>query len=135
MSAVPENPLEEALVRAKKNPMSRREFYSLLLESDLVVVGRIEGREFSDWDGELCPDEKLQLGRVEYKGLRCVACFTSIARLQAGIDRTTAYVVLNARALFQMTRGLPFILNMGSELAKEFSAEEIDALLDPKNSN
>ena len=68
MSADPENPLEEALVRAKKNPMSRREFYSVLLESDLVVVGRIEGREFSDLGGALRPDEKLQLGRVEYKG-------------------------------------------------------------------
>ena len=34
-----------------------------------------------------------------------------------------------------MTRGLPFILNMGSELAKEFSSEEIDGLLDPKSLN
>jgi hypothetical protein len=135
VSFIPETPLEEAFLRAQKNAMSRREFNRMLLDSDLIVVGRIEGREFSDIGGALRPGEKLKLGLVEHNGQRWIPCFTSTSRLEAGIEQNTAYVVLSARALFQMTRGLPVLLNMGSEVGKEFSPEEIDALLDPNSFN
>jgi hypothetical protein len=132
MSFEPENPLEEALVRANKNAMTRREFKRLILDGDLVVVGRVEGREFSDADGTLRPGEKLKLGLVERNGQRFIPCFTSKARLEAGIAQHTAYVVLKGRAVFEMTRGVPILLNMGSEAGMEISADEIDGLLDPK---
>jgi SseB protein N-terminal domain len=129
VSFEPENPLEEALVRSDKNPMARREFRLLFLESDIVVIGRVEGREFSDEDGPLRPGEKLKLGLIEYKGLRCVPCFTSTTRLAAGIEQHTAYVTLKGRALFQLARGVPVMLNIGSELGKGFSPDEIDEIL------
>jgi hypothetical protein len=132
MSFVPENPLEEALLRAGKNAMTRREFKRLLLDSDLVVVGRVEGREFSQEGGALRPGEKLKLGLVERGGQRCIPCFTSNARLKAGIEQHTAYVTLKGRALFEMTRGVTVILNMGSELGWEFTPDAIDDLLDRK---
>jgi hypothetical protein len=135
MSFIPETSLEEAFLRAQKNPMSRREFNRMLLDSDLIVVGRIEGREFSEIGGTMRQGEKLKLGLVEHNGQRWIPCFTSTARLEAGIEQNTAYVVLNGRALLQMTRGLPVLLNMGSEIGKEFSTEEIDALLDPNSFN
>ncbi|HEX4861363.1 MAG TPA: SseB family protein [Rhizomicrobium sp.] len=133
MSFVPENPLEEALLRANKNAMTRREFKRLLLDSDLVVVGRVEGREFSEGESALRPGEKLKLGLVERGGQRCIPCFTSTARLKAGIAQHTAYVTLKGRALFEMTRGVPVILNMGCEVGKDLTPDEIDDMLDPKS--
>ena len=45
MLFIPENELEQALVRAVKEPASAPDFYRLLLESQLLVLGTAEGRE------------------------------------------------------------------------------------------
>ena len=43
MLFIPENELEKALVRAVKEPQSAPAFYRLLLSSDLLVLGTVEG--------------------------------------------------------------------------------------------
>ena len=45
--------------------------------------------------------------------------------------RKQNYLTLNGRALLEMTRGAPFILNPGSDYGKELLPEEIASLLDP----
>ena len=40
MAFVPENPLEEALMSAVGDPLARPAFYRLLMESELLVLGR-----------------------------------------------------------------------------------------------
>jgi len=131
MSFVPENPLEEAIVRANKSAMTRREFYRLLLESDLVVIGRIEGRDPLSDRATLAPGEKLQIASATHEGRKFVPVFSSMTRLEAHLQKTAEYVTLNGRALFEITRGSAFLLNPGSEFGKELSAEEISSLLDP----
>jgi hypothetical protein len=132
MSFEPENPLEEALMRAHKNPMSRREFHRLLLESDLIVIGRIEGREDSPAPTPLMPGEKLQVASFLENGRRYVPVFTSMTRLQAYLERTAGYVTLNGRTLLEATRGNTLLLNLRADFGRELLPEEIDALLDPK---
>ena len=45
MPFISENKLEEALVAAVKNPAAAPDFYRLLLESDLLVLGTVEGQD------------------------------------------------------------------------------------------
>ena len=45
MPFIPENELERALVAAVNNPAAAPEFYRLLLQSDLLVLGTVEGQE------------------------------------------------------------------------------------------
>jgi hypothetical protein len=132
MSFEPENPLEEALMRANRNPMSRREFHRLLLESDLIVIGRIEGREDSPAPTPLMPGEKLQVASFQENGRRYVPVFTSMTRLQAYLEKTAGYVTLNGRTLLEATRGATLLINLRAEFGRELTPEEIDALLDPK---
>jgi hypothetical protein len=132
MSFEPENPLEEALMRANRNPMSRREFHRLLIESDLIVIGRIEGREDSPAPTPLMPGEKLQVASFQENGRRYVPVFTSMTRLQAYLEKTAGYVTLNGRTLLEATRGATLLVNLRAEFGRELTPEEIDALLDPK---
>ena len=131
MSFVPENSLEEALLRADRNPMSKREFHRLLLGSDLIVIGRIEGRGPSPAGAPLLPGEKLQIASAQYEGRRVIPIFSSMTRLSAHLEgRTEGYVLLNGRALFEMTRGATLLLNIGSDLGWELAPEEVFGLLD-----
>ena len=45
MPFIAENELEQALVKAVKNPAAAPDFYRLLLESNLLVLGTAEGQE------------------------------------------------------------------------------------------
>ncbi len=118
-------------MRANKSATTRRDFYRLLLESDLVVIGRIEGRTPLSDRATLAAGEKLQIASATHEGRKFVPVFSSMTRLQAHLQKNAEYVTLNGRALFEITRGAAFLLNPGSEFGKEFSAEEIAALLDP----
>ena len=129
MSFVPENPFEEALMRANRNAMSRREFERLLLESELVVIGRVEGRDAVPKSSMLAPGEKLQIASMNFEGRRVIPVFSSMTRLQAHLQKTADYVSLTGRALFEIARGATFLLNPGSEFGKEIPPEEIAAIL------
>ncbi len=131
MSFVPENPLEDALLRAGRNAMSRREFQRLLLGSDLIVIGRVEGRGPSPVGTPLLPGEKLQIASAQYDGRRVIPVFSSMTRLSAHLQgRSEGYVMLNGRALFEMTRGATLLLNIGSDAGLEMAPEDISGLLD-----
>jgi hypothetical protein len=129
MSFEPENPLEEALMRASRNAMSRREFERLLLESDLIVIGRIEGRDTVPNGSALAPDEKLQIASTERDGKRYIPVFSSMTRLKDYLKKDAGYVALKGRALFEMTRGSTLLLNLGADFGRELLPEEIGTIL------
>ncbi len=56
-----ENQLEKALVEAVQNPPSAPDFYRLLLESDLLVMGTVEGQEDAREQITLKPGVQLKL--------------------------------------------------------------------------
>ena len=112
-----ENPLQDALSRARKSAMARRQFLELLLDSEVVVVGQnIAG--------------KVQLAFSTADGKRLIPFFTSTARLQRHVKKTVDTLTMTGRTLMQMTRGDSLVVDLSSVDWFEITADEIARLLD-----
>jgi hypothetical protein len=136
MPFISENKLEEALVAAVKNPATAPAFYRLLLESDLLVLGTAGGHETADKRFSLEPGGQLQLVTGEKSdGQKFLPVFSSLARMQSYVKQEAKYLAINGRALFEITRGAPLVLNPASEYGKEISPQEIDHLLAPQTAD
>lgn len=131
MPFISENKLEEALVAAVKNPATAPNFYRLLLESDLLVLGTVEGQDTGGAKFSLEPGGRLALVTGEKSdGQKFLPVFSSLARMQAYVKDEAKYLAINGRALFETTRGAPLVLNPASEYGKELSPAEVGQLLD-----
>ena len=129
MLFIAENELEKALVAAVKTPSSAPEFYRLLLESDLLVMGAAEGREEAQAQFSLEPGTNLKLVTGVKDGNPYLPVFSSLARMQEFVQQETKYLSINGRALLELTRGGPIILNPASQYGKELSPLEVHQLL------
>ena len=105
MLFIAENELEKALVAAVKTPSSAPEFYRLLLESDLLVMGAAEGREEAQEQFSLEPGTNLKLVTGLKDGVQYLPIFSSLARMQEFVQQETKYLSINGRALLELTRG------------------------------
>lgn len=130
MPFVSENRLEEALVRAVESPATAPDFYRLLLESELLVLGTVEGQEDATSQFSLAPGGQLALVTGERNGERFLPVFSSLPRMQAYVKDESRYLSVNGRALLDLTRGAPVILNPGSDYGREFTPQQIEQLLD-----
>ncbi len=130
MPFISQNKLEEALVRAVKSPATAPDFYRLLLESDLLVLGTVEGQDGSE-KFSLEPGGQLQLVTGENKGEKFLPIFSSLARMQEYVKEESKYLSVNGRALLDLTRGSPVILNPASEYGRELTPGEVEQLLNP----
>ena len=130
MLFIAENELEKALVEAVKTPSSAPNFYRLLLESDLLVMGTAEGREEAQEQFSLAPGSNLKLVTGLKEGSPYLPVFSSLARMQEFVTQESKYLSVNGRALLELTRGGPIILNPASQYGKELSPLEIQQLLD-----
>src|ERR1051325_11233860 len=114
----PQNRLEELLVRAAEKPAQSLDFYRRFLDFDVFVIGSIE-------------DGKSRLAFFEIEGEKVLPLFSSIEHLHEAVESEQPVVQMSARALFA---GLPpdvrLVLNPGSAFGKEFSADEVSAMLD-----
>ena len=128
---IAENRLEEVLVRAVKNPATLHEFYHLLLDSDVLVMGTVSATQGSGSTFSAGPGSQFQLETGEKDGARFLPVFTSLARMQAFAKKECRYVAMKGRALFELTRGAPVAVNPASEYGREFTAAEISQLLEP----
>ena len=54
-----------------------------------------------------------------------------VLRMQEYVKQESKYLGINGRALLDMTRGAPVILNPASEYGKELTAEQVGQLLGP----
>jgi len=129
MLFIAENELEKALVEAVKTPSSAPNFYRLLLESDLLVMGTAEGREEAQEQFSLDPGTNLKLVTGLKDGQPYLPVFSSLARMQEFVQQETKYLSINGRALLELTRGGPVILNPASQYGKELSPLEVHQLL------
>jgi hypothetical protein len=129
---ISENELERALVRAVKNPHQAPEFYRLLLESDLLVMGSIEGSEDATEKFTLKPGGRVNLVTGLKDGTAFLPVFSSLLRMQEYATQECKYLSVKGRALLDLTRGGPVILNPASEYGKELTPQEIAQLLDPQ---
>lgn len=133
MPFISENELERALVKAAKNPAAAPDFYRLLLESDLLVLGTVEGQEEATEKFTLAPGGKVNLVTgLKKGGGTFLPIFSSLQRMQDYVKQESKYLLVNGRALLDLTRGAPVILNPASEYGKELTAEQVAQLLDPQ---
>lgn len=130
MPFISENKLEEALVRAVKSPATAPDFYRLLLESDLLVLGTVEGQDGSE-KFSLEPGGQLQLVTGDNNGQKFLPVFSSLARMQEYVKEEAKYLSINGRALLDLTRGAPVTLNPASEYGREFTPGQVEQLLNP----
>lgn len=130
MPFISENELEKALVRAVKNPDAAPDFYRLLLESSLLVMGTAQGQEYASEEFSLSPGGKLNLVTAVKNGAPYLPIFSSQPRMQEFVDKQTKYLTIKGRDLLDITRGAVVILNPASEFGKELSAAEVLRLLD-----
>jgi hypothetical protein len=130
MLFIAENELEKALVEAVKNPSSAPDFYRLLLEADLLVMGTAEGQEGASEKFSLAPGSKLNLVPGAKDGSQYLPVFSSLVRMQEFVKQESKYLSINGRALLEITRGAPVTLNPASQYGKELSPQEVKQLLD-----
>ena len=130
MPFISENELEKALVKAVKNPHCAPDFYRLLLESDLLVLGTAQGQEEAREIFTASPGETFNLVTGTRDGGQFLPIFSSLPRMQEYVKQESKYLRINGRGLLDMTRGAPVILNPASEYGKEFTAQQIALLLD-----
>jgi SseB protein C-terminal domain/SseB protein N-terminal domain len=131
MTFEPENPLEDALLRAMDDPAARPAFYSLLMTERLYLGGDL-GRTPDDGSlPHLTRDDTVGLARVQYNGREFHPVFTALSRLVAFIPPGTQHFTATGRDLFTCTLGSDFILNPGSDVGKQLLANEIAFWLEP----
>ena len=131
MIFIPENELERALVEAVKNPAAAPDFYRLLLESDLLVMGTAQGQEGATHAFTLAPGHNLNLVTGLKDGVRYLPVFSSVPRMQDYVKQECKYLSIKGRALLDLVRGAPVTLNPASEYGKELTAEQVGQLLGP----
>jgi len=124
----PNNSLEIALARAASDPASRPEFYQLLLESEVFVIGHTDtGKEGRI---EIPAGAKLSIVNWQkHDGSSFIPFFSSIESLQSALTEEANFVAMPARSFFEATRGATLVLNPASDHGKEFFPHEIEALL------
>jgi hypothetical protein len=130
MPFISENELERALVKAVKNPATAPDFYRLLLEADLLVMGAVQGQESATEKFTQAPGGKFNFVTGIKDGGQFLPVFSSVPRMQDYVKQETKFLAINGRALLDMTRGAPIILNPASEYGKELSARDVAQLLD-----
>jgi hypothetical protein len=130
MLFIPENELEKALVRAAKDPGAAPDFYRLLLSSELLVLGSVEGHETDTTAFNVAPGSRISLVTGTRNGGQYLPIFSSLARMQEYVKQESKYLSINGRDLLDFTRGAPVILNPASEYGKELTADQVRQLLD-----
>src|ERR1700729_4179485 len=95
MSFEPENELEEAMLRHNKHAMARRDFHHLLLNSELIVLGRVEDRDHMPDKMTVAPGEKIKLASMQYRGKACIPAFTTLTRLKTFLNKDAAWLSIN----------------------------------------
>ena len=125
-----DNVLEIALELAASEPAHRPEFYRLLLESTIFIIGSSASEQLEEGPVTLKANTQIQVTNwVRPDGSSVVPFFTSLRALQQAITSDETYLALPARTFFQITRGAELILNPRSEFGKEFTPDEVEALL------
>jgi hypothetical protein len=128
-----DNVLEIALELAASEPAHRPEFFRLLLESTIFILGssgQIEAEERDEGLITLKKNTPIQITNwVKPDGSSVIPFFSSLRALQRAIAGDEKYIALPARTFFAMTLGADLILNARSAFGKEFTPEEVEALL------
>jgi len=129
MSFEPENELEQTLLKAVTDHASAPAFYRQLMDSEVLVLGTVHGREEEQERFTLAPGGQIKLVPGEAEGKKFLPVFTSLTRMQAYVQAESKYLGIRCRDVLEMTRGVAVHLNPGSDFARLIPPEEIQELL------
>lgn len=131
---LPANPLEKALHNAAIDDKKVVDFYLVLMESRVFILGK-PAREITDSNFTLTEDDELMINHWESDEDKSpvIPFFTSLQTLQKVIPEDEPYLEVPAEALFRMTLGVPMVLNPNTDYGMEFSPEDIVSLLGSGN--
>lgn len=122
------NPLERALRLAAEDAANRPDFYRLLLQSQVFVIGDAE--ETEDGNRPVESGEAVSIQQWQKPdGTAVIPFFTSIAAAAQVLEGDASCLALPARTLFEKTRGATLILNPNLAQGKQFLPHEVDAML------
>ncbi len=116
MTFTAETDLEKAMLHAASQESARPDFYRLLLDSELTVLGEL--------------GERMSLDTMSNGSGNFHAVFTAPIRLSSVGPAGVSSFRMTGWMLFESTRGAQFVINPGAELGKTLSAEEIAWMLD-----
>ncbi len=125
------NELERALMEAAKDPTARGAFSRILLDSRVLVIGRVLRQEGADPAVTAQAGDQVSLyhGTTD-DGRECVPFYSSARVLASVAPDASPYLEMRVRDLFTMTRGETLMLNLGAPWGKEFTPREVEQLLD-----
>jgi len=116
--------LEIALKKAADDPACGPQFFGELLDSKVLIIPA--GEKPPIVGGVVPQNTKIAIAPIAIGDRNCIPFFTSEVRLPTGAE----YLLLDAKALFQITRGSFLIMNPGAAYGKEFFPDEVSRLLD-----
>ncbi|WP_054949567.1 SseB family protein [Numidum massiliense] len=120
------NALEKSLLEAYQQPEKIADFYRLLAESELCVLGTLEEGTGATGESEML----LHLQYVEEGGKLLLPIFSSLHALEQFIAEDSPYVELPARELLQVVDDEAIVvMNPGTVLSKIFVPEEMARIL------
>ncbi|MGB1310946.1 MAG: enhanced serine sensitivity protein SseB C-terminal domain-containing protein [Leucothrix sp.] len=127
---LPANKLEQALHQAAIDEKHVEDFYSLLMESRVFILGK-PAAEIESGDFVLTDDDELLINHWETEEDKSpvIPFFTSLQTLQKTIPEDEPYLEVPTEALFRMTLGVPMVLNPNTEYGMEFAPEDVVSLL------
>jgi len=127
---LPANKLEQALHQAAIDEKHVEEFYALLMESRVFILGK-PAAEVKTGDFVLTDDDELLINHWETEEDKSpvIPFFTSLQTLQKTIPEDEPYLEVPTEALFRMTLGVPMVLNPNTEYGMEFGPEDVVSLL------
>ncbi|PVZ63886.1 enhanced serine sensitivity protein SseB C-terminal domain-containing protein [Pelagibaculum spongiae] len=131
MSNIKENPLERILRLSHFEPAHRTEFYSVLLDSTIYVLGRmLDAKNNTEGCANVALGDKVSIRSWERRdGSSMIPFFSSLEVLQKSAGSDEPYLAVPAKSLFEMTKGQTLALNPKSDYKKEFDADEVQQLL------
>ena len=123
--------LERLLLAAASDPAERPAFTRALLDSDVYVLGYVEGDVSTT--GVAGAGSSMRILAIGDEVGPITPFFTSEAAVQqlvaARPGTDPRFVRFGCRALFDMTSGSRLVLNPGSPYGKIFEPNEVDALI------
>ena len=133
---LPANKLEQALHQAAIDDKHVEDFYALLMESRVFILGK-PAVETESADFVLTDDDELLINHWESEEDKSpiIPFFTSLQTLQKTIPEDEPYLEVPTEALFRMTLGVPMVLNPNTEYGMEFAPEDVVSLLGGGNVN
>jgi hypothetical protein len=139
MGTVQEGELEQLLAAAAQDPVQRPAFERAIIDSDIYVLGWIDGDSIDDFDGGIVIDDVTQtetpanLQVLNFEDGPITPFFTSQRMLEATLAECPwmdpRFLRLACGALFEMTQGSRLILNPHGPYAKIYTPAETAALV------